>query len=347
MYADWDNAVWASIAGADFWAIFSTVEERDFEWDESGAGLAIGAHGLAGDIEVWSEIRFNLHPVLPFIYENGIEKTVEKNLACDLIDIIDPTCSLDFTGADFMFDFPFCCADVGSWISFGTGGFYWAEFWMLDLATGIPGVTLERTSLVFTPDEKMLYFWLEFDPGAGLCITPFVTLDMPPFGPFFDIQNAGTIQGFEIDALELVCNIGDVKVVISELFTSDDYYIGEDAAIHKRSDFVSFATFPDDCVNPAYGVQEAIAVEIGRDGCCGNETFIGIYSFFDIDLHDVLFDWLGVRVRAEMSFSPSISAYVEAWIWYDEFDAIILGFDYSWDTLRALIKDWDCCWGAI
>ena len=338
MYADWDNAAWTTIAGADFWVLFSQVEHRDFGWDGSGAGLAIGTHGTAGDVEVWSEIQFNLYPLLPFIYENGIEKTVEMNLPCDLIDVIDPTCRLDFTGAQFLFDFPFCSADAGSLIGFGTGGFYGVEFWMLDLATGIPGVILERTSLVFTPEEKTLYFWLGFDPGPSLCITPFVTLDL---------DDPTTVVGCEIDALQLACTIGDVSVVISELFANDDYYIGIDGVIHEYWGLLSYGTLTEDCVDEAFGVQEAIGIEIGRDDCCSNESFVGIYSYFDLDLADSLFDWLGLRARVELAFSPLLSAFVEAWIWHDEFDSIAFGFDYSWGTLRALTKDWTCCWGIF
>lgn len=344
LYADWDNAVWTSVAGADFWAIFSTVEDRGLNWNDSGAGLAIGAHGLAGDIEIWSEMQFNLESMMPYIYENGLEKTLEKNLACDLIDIADPTCSLDFTGAELVFEFPFCCADVGSWIGFGTDGFHALELWMLDLATGIPGVTLEQTRLRFSLNTKMLYLGLGFDPGIGFCITPYVTLDL---GYVQSPNSMPIIEGFGIDALELDCNIGDVKVIISELLSFDDYYIGIDGAIHNYPDDFSFWTLSNECIQPAYGVHEAISIEIGRDGCCGSDSFVGIYNYFDMTLSDALFDWLGVRVRAEMSFSPSISAYVEAWIWHNEFDAIILGFNYSWGDIRALTEDWNCCWSGV
>jgi len=334
LWADWDNAFWMDIAGIEMWA-FSSIKATDFfDWHLSGAGLAIGGHGSAGAVEFWAEIQFNLGAMVPLIYWNGLEYIIEKNLACDLIDVLDPTCELDFSFAEAYVDFPFCCADATAWIAFDWDGFYAVEFWVRDIPIGETGLSLEWVDLWFEADWKDLELWFDLDIGQVLCIEPFITLDMD--GP-------AEIEGIEVDALELVCTLGDVTARVSELFTDDDYYMGIDGAIYPRHQLTGWM-IPPQCVDRMWGAEQAIAIEVNREGCCGGDMFFGLYSFFDADLNGVMFDWLGLRARAVSPVTPSLSMYIETWIWYDGVETILLGFDYTWGTLRSVTSDWTCCW---
>ncbi len=331
--SDWNNAVWTSIAGADLWAFFSNRATSWFGDTLSGTGMAIGAHGFAGDVEVWGEVTCNLGPMLPYIYWNPLEEVVERNLACDLIQVLNPTNDFGFEQAKFVLDFPCRCADVSSWIGFSTQGFDMLAVEILDFASGLPGLTIEAFGIFFEPDEKLTFLELGLDPVTGLCITPYVTLALD--GPT-------TATGLQVDALELDYSIGDVAVVVSELLADNGYYIGVDCAIHELSWLSMDLAFPDEFVEEAFGVEEAIGIEVGRSGCCGGESFLGIYNYFDIDLSDALFDWLGARVRTEFGLSTSLSVFAEAVVWHDDYDTITFGFDCTCGILSGLTADRAC-----
>ena len=334
---DWDNALWTSISGVDLWAFFSI---RETTWEDlsiNGAGLAVGAHGAAGGVEVWAEAQFNLESMLPYVYWNGFARTIEKNLACDLISVLEPTCSLDVSFIEFYLDFTACCAEIGSWLGFDPDGFYGLEFWVLDVATGLPGLTLAWIDLYFELDDKDLDFAFEFDPGFGGCIRPFVSL----------LDKSSTVSGLRVAALDWVCEIGNATVTISELLSDHEFYIGIDGAIHGFPRPFSFWAISEDCVEPVFDANEAVSVEVGDAGCCGGDDSIHIVAFFDTALDDVLFDWLGARARADIALTSNLSAYVEIWMWYDEVETIAMGLDITWGTLRAVTADWTCCLAPI
>jgi hypothetical protein len=338
LLAEWDNAIWMNLAGVEAWTFFA-IRETDqwFLGSLSGAGLSMGGHSAAGAVEVWVEISFGLDEMLPFIYWNGLEYTIGKNLACDLIGVIDPTCELDFTFAQAYVDFPFCCTDATAWIGFDRDGFYAVELWVLDVPIGGTAVSLEWVDLWFEIDYKEFGLWFALDIGESVCIEPFITLETD--GP-------AVIEGLEVDALELVCSFGDVTVTISELFSDDDYYMGIDGAIYRDEQLFGWV-IPAVCVDWMPEAEQAIAIEVRREGCCGGDSFFGLYNFFDADLNGVMFDWLGLRARAVAPVTPAFSMYIETWIWFDGIENVLLGFDYTWGTLRAVTSDWTCCWWGI
>jgi len=240
-------------------------------------------------------------------------------------------------------DFPWCCADVGTWISFSCLGFEGFSAWAEGIAIGETGLSIERVEVSFEEESKDFYLWFGIDIGEVVCVSPFVSL----------IQGAEfTIDGIALDALELVCAVGDVSVTVSELFAPlglvpfDFCYIGIDGAIHTLSWFDLDWTLPAECVEPMFDAEEAIAIEVRRGGCCG-ESFFGLYSFFDIDLNESLFSWLGAGARAESSISSSVSLFLEAWIWSDGIESLAFGVEITWGELRNLTGDWDCCFGIL
>lgn len=337
-YADWDNAIWIDVSGVELWGFFSVQTEDGFGEHLSGSGLAIGGHGVAGDVGIWAEMSFNLEPLVPFIYWNGLEETIDQDLPCDLVYVLDPTCSLEFSFAEAYLEFPFCCADVTAWMGVDCLGDFALEAWVRDIPIGQTALVLEWVDLYFDVDGKDLDLWFGLDLGEVLCVTPFVSI--------LEGQDV-TVDGIELDALELTCELGGVAITVSELFSLDDYYIGTDGGIH-RWDVCDFGwVIPEECVDVMVEVEEAIGIEVRRDGCCG-ESFVGLYSFFDVDLNDALFDWLGMRARAEIALSSMLSMSLETWLESEGVTWIALGFDVTWGTLRLLSKDPMCClWSSI
>jgi hypothetical protein len=339
MAADWDNAVWTQMFGVDLWGIFSVQTEYDNGAvpDLSGAGLSVGGHAAPGDLEMWWEVCFNSWQILPLIYWNGLDSVMDKNLACDFISVDAPTCALDFTYADFFFRFPFCCIDVQSWISFDCDGFDDLRVWVQDIPLGNSPFTLSTVALDFDLTGKQIDVDLGIDAGDVACITPYLTLNQ---------DSEYSISGIYVEALQLVCTLGDATVTVSELLSPREHYVGQDGAIHTFTYDYYHWTFPSECVDPLFDVSEAISIEIGREGCCGGHSKLALYNFFDFESHDALFGWVGLRARAEASLTSTVSTYLETWYWVDGLESITFGIDISWGTLRSLPKDQDCCIGG-
>ncbi len=336
VWTDWDNAVWIDAFGTELWAFFSLQTDGEDPFSLSGAGFALGGHGSVGDVEVWWETSFNLWELLPWIYWNGLETVVDQNLACDLIFVNDPTCAMDFSSAEIFLQLPFCCADVGGWLGLDCDGFDGFELWAKDVPIGGTGVQIDWIDLWFDLDEKDLDLWFGIDAGDVVCFTPYLSLE----------DDDTSISAIHVDALGWVCTLGDVTVTVSELLSDDDWYIGTDGAIHSYDNGFAWI-IPSNCVDVAHGVEEAIAIEIDRGACCGDGSKLGLYSFFDTDLDDSLFSWLGLRARAETSLSSSLSTYLEIWMGYDGLESVTFGVDVTWGTLRSLPKDLTCCLGAF
>ena len=336
-WTDWDNGVWIDVFGTEFWAFFSLETVEDNVFSLSGSGFAVGGHGSVGDVEVWGEMGFNLWELLPLIYWNDLETVVDQNLACDFITVVSPTCAMDFSYAEFFAQLPFCCIDASAWIGFDEWGFYGLELWVKDVPLGNTGLMIDWIDLWYDVDEKDLNLWFGIGAGDTLCITPYLSLDD---------ESAPSIGWISVDAVELVCTLGNVKVTVSELLSGDDWFIGTDGAIYSLDDDFAWI-IPSDCVDAAYGVDEAIAIEVSGDACCGSGSTLGLYNYFDFDLDGSLFSWLGLRARAETSLSSSLSTYMEVWLWHDGIDSVAFGIDAAWGALRSLPKDLTCCFFGL
>ncbi len=333
LWTDWDNVVWVDLFGAELWCAFSLQTEDDHLFSLSGSGFAVGGNGTVGDVEIWGEMSFNLWRLLPWIYWNDLETVMDQNLACDFIAVEAPTCAMDFSYTQLFVQFPVCCLDVTGWIGFDCGGVAGVELWTKDVPIGNTAFAIDWIDLRYQVNEKNLNLWFGIDAGDTVCITPYLSIDD---------ESEHSIAGISVDALELVCTLGDVKVTVSELLSDDAWFIGTDGAVYSYDNGFAWI-IPPDCVDVAYGVDEAIAIEVSGDACCGRGSTLGLYNYFDFDLDDSLFSWLGVRARFETPLSSALSTYVETWIWYDGIESIAFGLDVTWGTLRSLPKDLNCC----
>gem|GEM_PF-1426748 len=354
MWQDWDTVVRMEIAGVETWAILSVQEQTYDEESQSGAGSAFGLHGRADMLEVWAEVQFNLYSVVDWVFANGFDEVLRKNQACYyLIEVVDPTCSMEFSFADVYVAFPFLCTDVKTWIGFDDDGFYEFEIWVEDLETGIDWLQIDYVDLRYWIDGKNLDIELGVSLGDAVCIKPYAS---------FVQENSFSVSGIRIEALELSYQIGDATIVFSELMYQEEiflpnYYLGIDARIHPLPSWwweetrASYFLIPSQCTDPMFAAEEAIGLEIGGDGCCapfllGIYSFFDIdltYSFFDIDVTDVLFDWIGLRVLFKNGLTSKLSWSFESWLMYDKVEWIEFGFSYNWGDVRSISSDETCC----
>jgi len=279
-------------------------------------------------------MQFNLYRMLPLLYWNGFDVVLGKNLACDFIDVIDPTCDLALSFVEFYFDFPLCCADVGSWLGFDTGGFCAFRAWVRDVDLGVPGLAVDWLGVLFETEDKDVSLELGVSLEGIACIRPYASLVL---------DSSAEVAGFELDGLSVVCRWGDVTLTVSELFTNDDYFIGIDGVIHAVWDPIPLWILSTESNDEAYDVEETISVEVVGDGCCGGDSFLGLYSYFDADIKDSLFGWLGLRARFEYAVSRLVTCHVETWFWYDGWETIAFGFDMSWGVLDIITSELTCC----
>ncbi|MFC2106041.1 hypothetical protein ACFLS0_04755 [Candidatus Bipolaricaulota bacterium] len=345
MWQDWDTVLRTKIAGVEMWAILSLLARTEAEELFSGAGSAFGLHGQAGALEVWTEVQFNLYSVVDWIFANWFDEVLRKNQAYYLIEVLDWTsCAMDFSFADVYATFPFLCTDVRAWIGFDDDGFYAFELWVEDLETGIDWLQIDYVDLQYETDGKYLMMELEVSLDAATCIKPYVSLVQ---------DNPFSVSGIRIEALELSYQIGDATIVFSELMYRGElylpnYYLGIDARIHPWPswwwewwDPTSYFMIPSQCTDPMFAAEEAIGLEIGGTGCCA-PFLLGIYSFFDIDLTDVLFDWMGLRVLFKDGLTSKLSWSIESWLMHDGLEWIEFGFSYSWGDVRSISSDETC-----
>lgn len=344
MWQDLDTVLRTEIAGVEMWAILSLLAWTEDEETLSGAGSAFGLHGQAGVAEVWAEIQFNLDSVVDWIFANGFDEVLRKNQTYYLIEVLDWTsCIMEFSFADVYVTFPFLCTDLGTWIGFDPDGFYAFELWAEDLETGIDWLQIDYVDLEYWINGKDLDIMLEVSLGDAACIKPYVSLVQ---------DNPFSVSGIQIDALELFYQIGDATIVLSELLYRGElylpnYYLGIDARIHPLPLWwweeapTSRFLLPSQCAYPILGAEEAIGLEIGGAGCCAPFLF-GIYSFFDIDLTGVLFDWMGLRVLFKDELTSKLSWSFESLLMHDGLEWIEFGFSYKWGDVRTISSDETC-----
>jgi hypothetical protein len=189
-------------------------------------------------------------------------------------------CNFNFAGVDIEVDFPFCCADVISTVSFDCDGFVEATFGVEGIAIPtLPWVTLDAL-ITFTTAAKTLVLTPNFDFGATAC-----------FDLYIDQTTAGnlTISDITISGIGLECTIGGVQ------FTGISYW-GEGDKPGLLEDTVYW---------------EAYQIKTTDDGCCGPFSFdITIYfleggaQLFDVAEIDAN---MSIQVATQFTFSMGIA----------------------------------------
>ena len=332
---DWDTAVWTRIAGVDLWGVFSILAGDDpVDGWISGVGAAWGLHGQAGDLEIWSEMRFNMHTFVRWVVWNGIEKTVRFNQGCDTISVEEANCDLDFNYANIYARIPLDCMEVGARVGFHDAGFSNIRFWLTDVDTPVDWLDIDVLHLRFHDDAKEYEMELGLDLAEAFCITPYFSL----------VQDTPTaVKGIQLDALGFEAQFENVAFVASGMFDEVDYFIRDDARIDRfdRGEAYGYTLFPD-CRESMSGMELALGIEVGVPGCCATQK-LGVYGFFGPFIPTALFDLNIVRIMYEDHITPQLAWSAEFIIEVDSAPWVEFTFSYDWGDVQITNSMESCC----
>lgn len=332
---DWDSVFQVELSGIDLWGVFSLLAVEDGGFQASGTGWAWGLHEQVGDVGIWAEMTFNLYPFAEWVVWNGMDSVLSKIQACDLVDVLDPTCSMSFTVAEVFVTFPFQCVDVGAFFGIAHDGDLAFSLWAEHLETGLDWLVIDLVELWYFADEKLIDFTLDFSIGESLCITPFVALGQGfPF----------SADEIYIDGLQIVCPVGDATAIASVVTDDTDYFIGKDARIHPRNGGVSVgAVLASNCVGPPVGGADfAIGIETGGESCCAPFQ-IGVYAYFESGGHNPLFDLQRIRFVYRDGIGERLSWSLVALADHNEFEGIEIIVNYEWGDVELVSNEESCC----
>ena len=337
----WTNAAKVSLGGATLFGLF-VMEEYDTSdlplWTaaEMGVGAAVGIIGTFGDVSITATSFFNMAPNLGFIicwygYDfivalDAYELCGEWHIA-DLYRILEPNCDLCWDGAVIAVDFPFACLDVtalafiGRSSSLNETGFGSLWFWLRDIETGIPWLSLADIIIEFDVDSKDVGLYLDLVLGDFVCVTPHFSLDGSHFW---------TVDGITLNALLLEYSYDGVTVKVGEIFDNvwpidDPMPAIEHWGFTLDGDLAPLGSslLSVGCVYEyEKGYDEFFGIWIDGDACCGGAYDIGIISFFDTSQTGVLFDWaetvatFGIGVGPNVTFELSLSAKADGLQWF-------------------------------
>ena len=331
------------VGGLEWWGV-ATLER----WPRpvGAAGLLMGTLGSVGSVEYYADIAFNLELTsFPYIMEHGFDAFWDLLSLChwSLLDTAQGGCGLPFKYLNLYAEFPWDCLRVQTWaVFYWLRGFGFFDLQVSDVDLGLSGLTLDQLALRFDVDSKTVLFDFGLRMAETFCFTPYVSLQEGASGRLID--------GLSFDALELICNVGDVTVIVSELLRTSTQiglgesilYIGSDARIHEL--YLSLGGFGE-CFDPV-DANEAIGIEFGREGCCGASMKFGVYAFFDTDLPGTsLFDWSETHARLEYATASSLT--VSGYLDVSTAGITWLGvaFEVAWGDLVIFGPDWQaaCC----
>jgi hypothetical protein len=236
-FTSWTVEGGLNLAGVAFDAKFTLTP--------SNTTLVIGGSGSAGTVDVDVTVTFG-QP------DNGL-------------------CDLNFAGVKVLVDFPFCCAEVSSEISFTCLGFEYVKFTACDIT--LPGINWATLCavLTFTVDQKLLVVTPKFDFGAVACFDVYLSTPAALFG---DISVVG---------LGLECEIGGVE------FLGLSYW--------------GTGTKPAPLKNTPY--WEVYQISTTDDGCCGPFSF-DIAVFF-LEGGAMLFDVSAIKSNFDIQISSQFT----------------------------------------
>jgi hypothetical protein len=335
------------IGGVDVWS-GATLWGRDV--DGYGPGVILGASGVAGNIEFYADITFNIDKSLVWhIIETGFDAFWDRLVLCDILGPACWNCDPTFSFLDVYTKIPWVCFDIETLALFTrSSGFQRCDVWISDVDLGFGGLMLNRFDVLFTVESKAVLLDFGLRLAETACITPYVSLvrDAP--------EDQGKVDGLLVDALELVWTLGDVTFIASELFDTGGLdpplpgplapilLLGNDARIHKVD---LFSGAFGECFVPV-AANEAIGIEVRRAGCCGSTFRLGIYTFFDTHLPGTsLFDWSETRVRLEYGSASNLTVSGSLNVDHEQVTSLGIGIELFWGDLVIFGPDWEaaCC----
>lgn len=269
-FSDWENVVAVNIAGAELWAAFVLQDVTGL--GDIGTGWAVGAHGVAGLVEVWAEADFNLGSSMYYIYNYGWDyiHDWESAYSCQSgwgsgwWGVQTESCTPAFSNIDIVVEAPLACLDFVVWVNFDcTNGFDYVTFGINDINLGAGWFQLDDLDVKFTAASKTVTTDFTLTFGSAVCVTP-----------YFDLNQVGinVIDGITLQALLLSYTYNGITLKAGELFPNS-YYIG-----FNESGSLITSSYPN-CIIP--NANEYVGIWFDGDSCCGGLTSASFAVFFD------------------------------------------------------------------
>jgi len=332
-FTSWENVATVSIAGVDLWGAF-VLQDVLYSLAGTGTGWAVGAHGVAGLVEVWVEADFNLDGSMYYWYNYGLDYMLDWGTAqsgyctgawaSGWFAVQTESCNPSFSNIDIVVETQLACLDLLIWANFDcTHGFDYITIGLNDINIGAGWFQIDDVDVTFTAASKAVTTDFTLTFGSAVCVTP-----------YFDLNQVGmnVIEGITLQALLLNFNYNGITLKAGELFPNA-YYIG----FNKVGGLVTYST--PLCVVP--NANEFIGLWYTADGCCGGAVagsfvvfFDGIYSLpatpADTSASTGIFDFLLIVGKVEFGITAdfSVSAGFEVTDLGLETFSVGFGFDF-------------------
>ena len=359
----WKNLAWTSIAGVDLWAMWgidappvsmngytTTTRIKPMIIGAVAAigpsfGSTFGAHGVAGELEVWAEVSFgagHLIGLMPY-WGYDLDYIASTWYYCDWGGGFDGDCSAAFEDLWVIASSPFGCGSVFSELSLDCSGFKFLSFALRDVDLGIGWFYLDDFKVKFKTDSKSVWLDLELTVPEVFCIQPHISWNLDLDDDYSDTA----IDGIALVGLTMEYNWNDTTRLFAERFAdpelgySEYAFITTDARLWSRVSEKEPSTYCEPNCRLLCVVDEAFGIEVDSDACCGGRMFGGVYVFFDHELEESLFDWFGTRAVVEYGIGPSFVVGITGDFYHYLPPMLGFSFSYTWGMLR--IFDHDFC----
>ncbi|MFC2077731.1 hypothetical protein ACFLTM_02870 [Candidatus Bipolaricaulota bacterium] len=312
----WTGAAQISFGGALVFGYFALLETGGPGDGAYGLGATLGFSSTVGEVTITAATFFNMLNTVYYLGAFGPDWAFTRDVYqhCGTwytpfpfpYAVPDTGCSLSWSGAAILADFPFACLDVTAFSMFLESGDVMAGFILAGIETGIAWLDLSQVAILFAVDEKTVFLDWGVVLGDLVCVMPYVSLDRSALW---------SIDGITLNALLLEYNYNGVTVKAGEIFDpvwADQYvlFYTSDVAWGFTLDGglaseIAYLTGGGCIYNLAY--DEFFGIWIDGDSCCGGAYDINIISFFDTGTGSTLFDWQETVATLEVGIGPSVS----------------------------------------
>jgi len=289
----------ASFEGIEGYSIFLFGENAH----ATGLGNAFlaGCAASLGDATIWGQAQFNAMSTLTFLRRFGYEQVLDLLFyvrTCrgvwghiPMLRPLDVSCDLPWSGADLVVETPLSCFSLTASLHMTCdAGFDAFEVEIEDVELGFEWLSIGEIECAFETEGKTLHasFALEFlDHG---CVTPYVSLESAD----------ASISGLSLRALVASYEVGGATIKIGERFGDSSWStwqenMGEAMSVYafgETGDVIGYGDVfvPSSCVYSG-DYEEYLGVEIAGEACCSAPFHAWVYSWFDLDGTDAMFDW--------------------------------------------------------
>jgi len=321
-FHSWVNFGEVSIAGVTMFGIWDTYN-FDGATPNIGTGVTLGAQATMGDVKVLGLAFFNMVDSSIYYYYYGVDYIKGRiayvstctgawyNPYTSFIAVQTAGCTLGWTGADIYVDIPFCCLDVGAYLTMScANGFNGFGFMITNIQSGISWLNLDEVDIDFTINSKAVSTYFSLNLGDIACVKP-----------YFSVDGTGTqIQGITLNALMLSCTIGNVKFIAGEIFdntwasqlngTSYTWGFKVDGTLTNSGSCIYKPWYYE---NGEY-YNEMAGVSLNTDGCCGGAFKASVIAFFDTSSSApvTIFGWKELVATASIGIGSNVSLSVGA-----------------------------------